>query len=92
MYDLTIPTTFASMLADTGRQGTYVPPGADTWCRNDYVLVSASVFVYHASVASWQDVDIGHKRKDHYPGPLLWLFASDVHGRPLASPTPAMQL
>ena len=65
--DLTIRTTFASMLADTGRQGTHVPLGADTWCRNDYVLVSASVLVYHDSVASWQDVDIGHKRKDHYP-------------------------
>eukprot|EP00972_Heterocapsa_arctica_P062964 9287153-Heterocapsa_arctica.AAC.1 len=55
------------MLADSGCQGMYVPPGADTWCRNDYVLVGASVFVYPASVVSWQDVDIGHNRRDQYP-------------------------
>ena len=71
-HDLYLPCTYDEYVGDRALQCTYTPVGADTpTCRSDYVAVSRSFSVKGHSAIAWQDVDLGHKRDDHYPAVVV---------------------
>ena len=69
-HGLLVPCTFDEY-AGGSSQCTYAPIGADgPTCRSDYVIVSRALSVKRGSAAVWHDVDLGHRRDDHYPAAL----------------------
>ena len=69
-HGLLVPCTFDEYVGK-GPQCTYTPIGADgPTCRSDYVLIGRAFSVKRGSAAVWHDVDLGHRRDDHYPAVL----------------------
>ena len=65
-HGLLVPCAFDEY-AGGSSQRTYTPIGADgPTSRSDYVIVNRALSVKRGSAAVWHDVDLEHRRGEHY--------------------------